>query len=138
MYDTVCLPRFFLIRKFIKVNGPAPKQTRRLAPIEDDEDSRLSELDDENQELAALNNPRNTKPRFSPKQPDLATVAKQLSQLCEIVKGMQEAHKCWNCESAEHFSKDCPEPKKPIECYKCKAPGVISTNCPNCKKEKNT
>lgn len=115
----------------------------RLAPIESVETDSPDASDGAAEGLlAALQNPAATKLKLRNRQnTETAALVKQIKELQDCLQKLLERpniqRNCWNCGKFDHFSKECPEPKKEIECYKCKTPRFISTNCPNCKKSEN-
>lgn len=42
-----------------------------------------------------------------------------------------EGVECWNCNTAGHVHRDCPEPRRRF-CYRCRRPGVTMSTCSFC------
>jgi len=60
------------------------------------------------------------------------TKSKQASQT-EISKKQK---RCFNCESKDYLSADCPDKAKGAKCFKCGSFGHVSTKCTNTVKKK--
>lgn len=57
---------------------------------------------------------------------------------CDQPRRPKEGDFCYNCESPDHYGKDCPEEQKPRqdtrECYNCLQTGHIGRDCPEPRK----
>lgn len=88
----------------------------------------------------------NKKPNFRPKsfrerppKPVVAPAIKKSQVSTEVqteARANVSSDRCFNCDSTEHWFKDCDAPQQRVFCYRCGKDGVRTSQCPNCSSEK--
>ena len=74
---------------------------------------------------------RPTKARMTPRTENRGAEKSSAERQSREPAGPKLSQPCLNCDSPDHWKRDCPEPLR-IRCYGCKREGITKDKCPDC------